>query len=195
MASPTRSMFGRKNRSLIACLAALLLLVGAGGFQIVKAQTQTQTITCYGGFGEEVVPPVLMTSLSTVENPVIPKNITTGQPMLRDDLVDYVQSMPAAIRLGKALFWDMQVGSDNKTACATCHFQAGQDGRVRNQVNPGKNGQWDFGFGPNQDLIGSSFPFTILNVSDTDNITGSQGVRKAAFNGLSRTGAETTSPV
>jgi cytochrome c peroxidase len=27
--------------------------------------------------------------------------------------------------LGKALFWDMQVGSDSRTACASCHFHAG----------------------------------------------------------------------
>ena len=31
----------------------------------------------------------------------------------------------AAIALGKALLWDMQVGSDGKTACASCHFRAG----------------------------------------------------------------------
>ena len=40
-------------------------------------------------------------------------------------LGDYVADQNAAIRLGKALFWDMQAGSDGKTACATCHFQAG----------------------------------------------------------------------
>jgi len=187
-------MFHRKNRALLTCLAALLLFVSAAGVKVMQAQTQTTTSTCYGGFTEEAVPPVLLTSLQGIENPLLPKDLA-GQVVLRADLAAYVANLPAAIRLGKALFWDMQVGSDNKTACATCHFQAGQDGRVRNQVNPGKNGQWDFGFGPNQDLTGSSFPFTILNVSDTDNITGSQGVRKAAFNGLSRTGAETTSPV
>ena len=36
--------------------------------------------------------------------------------------------------LGKALFWDMQVGSDGIQACATCHFQAGADVRSKNQV-------------------------------------------------------------
>jgi cytochrome c peroxidase len=39
--------------------------------------------------------------------------------------------------LGKALFWDMQVGSDGITACASCHFNAGADNRVNNQVSPG----------------------------------------------------------
>ena len=185
-------MFRRKNRSLTACVAALLLLVGVGGFKAVTAQTQTTTYNCYGGFTEEAVPPILLTSLSAVENPVIPKNLTTGQGMLRDDLIDYVASLPAAIRLGKALFWDMQVGSDNKTACATCHWQAGQDGRTRNQVNPGPNGQWDNGFAPNADLASSQFPFTSPGVDTTDNIVGSQGVRKMAFGGLTRSGAEST---
>jgi cytochrome c peroxidase len=187
-------MFSRKNRSLLACAAALLLLVGVGGFKVL-AQTQTQTITCYGGFTEEAVPPILLTSLSAVDNPVIPKNLTTGQGMLRDDLIDYVASLPAAVRLGKALFWDMQVGSDNKTACATCHWQAGQDGRTRNQVNPGPNGQWDNGFAPNADVASSQFPFTSPGVDTTDNIVGSQGVRKMTFGGLSRSGAESTTLV
>jgi cytochrome c peroxidase len=38
--------------------------------------------------------------------------------------------------LGKALFWDQQVGSDG-TACASCHFHAGADARLKNQINPG----------------------------------------------------------
>ncbi len=42
-----------------------------------------------------------------------------------------------AVALGKALFWDMSVGSDG-VACATCHFHAGADGRTKNQFSPGK---------------------------------------------------------
>jgi cytochrome c peroxidase len=45
----------------------------------------------------------------------------------------FVQSRSAAVALGKALFWDMQLGSDGKTACATCHFHAGADNRDKNQ--------------------------------------------------------------
>src|SRR5512141_2524502 len=50
----------------------------------------------------------------------------------------YVKDKKAAVALGKALFWDMQVGSDG-VACATCHYHAGADHRSRNQVNPGLN--------------------------------------------------------
>ncbi|WP_329959176.1 cytochrome c peroxidase [Methylomonas rapida] len=41
-----------------------------------------------------------------------------------------------AIALGKALFWDMNVGSDGM-ACGSCHVHAGADIRIKNQLNPG----------------------------------------------------------
>ncbi|MFM8474861.1 MAG: cytochrome c peroxidase [Planctomycetaceae bacterium] len=56
------------------------------------------------------------------------------------NLADYVQDEEKAIALGKALFWDMQVGSDGKTACATCHWHAGADIRHHNTLNPGARG-------------------------------------------------------
>jgi len=51
-------------------------------------------------------------------------------------LGSYVTNRQAAIQLGKALFWDTNVGSDGM-ACASCHHHAGADIRVRNQVEPG----------------------------------------------------------
>ncbi|HEU4382872.1 MAG TPA: cytochrome c peroxidase [Anaeromyxobacteraceae bacterium] len=45
-----------------------------------------------------------------------------------------------AAALGKALFWDMQVGSDSVQACASCHFHAGADNRIKGQINSGING-------------------------------------------------------
>jgi len=49
---------------------------------------------------------------------------------------EIVKDQTALIQLGKALFWDMQVGSDGIQACATCHFSAGADIRARNQISP-----------------------------------------------------------
>src|SRR5215510_12981203 len=43
------------------------------------------------------------------------------------NLADFIVDRTAAIALGKALFWDMQVGSDGIQACASCHFRAGAD--------------------------------------------------------------------
>jgi len=51
-------------------------------------------------------------------------------------LADKPYALKVATLLGKAMFWDIQVGSDGM-ACASCHFQAGADGRVRNQLSPG----------------------------------------------------------
>jgi cytochrome c peroxidase len=48
-----------------------------------------------------------------------------------------VKDQAALVRLGKALFWDMQAGSDGVQSCATCHFNAGADSRSKNQISPG----------------------------------------------------------
>ncbi len=50
------------------------------------------------------------------------------------NLAKYVRDQTALVALGKALFWDSQVGSDGQTACATCHFHAGADHRLQNQL-------------------------------------------------------------
>ena len=50
------------------------------------------------------------------------------------DIVDAA----AAVRLGKALFWDVQTGGDGQVACASCHFHGGADSRLLNVLNPGR---------------------------------------------------------
>jgi cytochrome c peroxidase len=42
-------------------------------------------------------------------------------------LPTYIKDVNAAIQLGKALFWDMQVGNDSVQACESCHYRAGAD--------------------------------------------------------------------
>lgn len=105
----------------------------------------------------------------------------------------YVLNNAAAIKLGKALFWDMQVGSDGIQACATCHFHAGADNRNRNQMNPdtlGGSSTFYHGNGPNSTLTQANFPFFAPVDPDIDaplarpfnhNVTSSQGVRLAQF--------------
>src|SRR5690606_11170731 len=106
------------------------------------------------------------------------------------DLHKYIRDKPMAIALGKALFWDMQVGSDNIVACATCHFQAGADSRSKNQVNPGTQSllhdakRQEFDLGPNMQLTTSHFPLRVLTdpndrtspaVFNSDDVVSSQG--------------------
>jgi cytochrome c peroxidase len=52
------------------------------------------------------------------------------------DLAGIVKDRDWAAVLGKALFWDMSVGSDGM-ACASCHFHAGADARISNSLSPG----------------------------------------------------------
>lgn len=106
-------------------------------------------------------------------------------------LAEYVKDKPAAIALGKALFWDMQVGSDGVQACASCHFRAGADPRSKNQLSPGLKHvpQQDLNFktgGPNYQLTGLEFPLTRLAIAgqrgaldqatDSNDVVSSQGV-------------------
>lgn len=59
-----------------------------------------------------------------------------GGVPLPSNLHEFVKDQWAAVQLGKALFWDMQVGSDGVQACASCHFHAGTDNRIKNALNP-----------------------------------------------------------
>ena len=106
----------------------------------------------------------------------LPPTIGTlkGVEPLKPDVRDYIVDRIAAQQLGKAFFWDIQVGS-NGVACASCHFHAGADIRVRNQVNPGmKAGDNTFDArrggagisGPNKTLSASDFPFRLLEIPD-----------------------------
>ncbi|HET9551355.1 MAG TPA: hypothetical protein VFP50_00165 [Anaeromyxobacteraceae bacterium] len=88
-----------------------------------------------------------------------------------------------AMVLGKALFWDMQVGSDGVQSCGSCHAHAGADSRTKNQLNPNhvaitlvptstslEVGDTPLGVAPglaaNYDLKASDFPLHRVNALD-----------------------------
>lgn len=142
-------------RFLLTCLFAAAVLAQRGG----------------GGGGNGQNPPLV--SLKTVRPPA-PAGVDR-----------YVQDQTALIALGKALFWDMQAGSDGRTACASCHFHAGADHRLQNQLS-GANAP------VNQLLTAADFPFRLFtnpgnrNTLATDRriIAGSMGVIAADFAGV-----------
>lgn len=128
-----------------------------------------------------VVPPPALNPLNQITVPEPPQ------------LYQFVKNKNAAVRLGKAFFWDMQVGSDGIQACASCHFHAGADNRVKNTLNPGTRGG-DTTFqvkNPGETLQPSDFPFhkraqpddvqSSAVISDANDIVGSQGVRFSEF--------------
>jgi cytochrome c peroxidase len=159
------------------------------------------------GFGDVLFPPAVgalpfvpLAPLKVAPNPIFPPDPVTGAPKLRPDLsAFYIADAAAAVQLGKALFWDIQAGSDNRTSCATCHFQAGADVRSKNQLNPGPNGRFDGATKKNYQLTALDFPFvngppTAIR-SDFDNIAGSAGVRASTFKGITTAGVEQTNSV
>jgi cytochrome c peroxidase len=78
------------------------------------------------------------------------------------NLGDFVKDRRAAIVLGKAFYWEMQVGSDGKVACATCHHKAGTDSRIKNQIRPRSpltEGAVFIVGGPNATVAAGDFPF------------------------------------
>ena len=119
------------------------------------------------------------------------------------NLADFVADEKAALVLGKALFWDMQVGSDGVMACASCHFHAGADNRSRAQLSPGllrvsatgtssPDNTFQTGTTTRQ-LQPEDFPFHKLRspdnrdsavLRDSNDVVGSQGVSNFRFRGL-----------
>jgi cytochrome c peroxidase len=132
----------------------------------------------------QVVPPPTFFPLNQIAVPEPP------------NLFQFVKDKFAAIRLGKALFWEMQAGSDGIQACGSCHFHAGADNRIRNSVNPGsKAGDSTFQVrGPNETLLPEDFPFHQRQnpdfqsspvLRDANDVVGSQGVKLTRFLGIS----------
>ncbi|MEI7702500.1 MAG: cytochrome c peroxidase, partial [Planctomycetia bacterium] len=136
--------------------------------------------------------------ISQVEvfSPLSPPGALDSLPVpLPPNLMDFVADKDKAIALGKAFFWDMQVGSDGRTACASCHWHAGADVRTVNTANPGKSGSLFRGV--NKTLKSSDFPFhkfkdptvpgdSVSNpvIADVREVIGSQGVITANFAGV-----------
>src|SRR5512143_3133762 len=143
----------------------------------------TATVFTAGiSYAQVAVPPPTFLPLNQIRVPEPP------------NLFKYVKDKQAAIKLGKAFFWDMQVGSDGIQACASCHFHAGADNRMKNTINPGtRSAVTDTTFqvrGPNETLQPTDFPFHQRQnpdfqnspvIRDFNDVVGSQGVHFTQF--------------
>lgn len=121
-----------------------------------------------------------------------PGTLKALRPRSIPELGTYVRDRRAAIALGKALFWDMQVGSDGIQSCGSCHFRAGADPRSINQANPGgaNNPDLTVNVGINHELSAADFPLHQLAdptsrssqiLRDNDDVISSQGVKLTRF--------------
>jgi cytochrome c peroxidase len=133
--------------------------------------------------------------VGAADDPPRPPSLKTVAVPEPANLGEFVRDRTAAIVLGKALFWDMQVGSDGVQACASCHFRAGADPRSRNQVNPGSrriaadgvadpDTTFEAPLAPNRTLQASDFPLS----PGSNDVVSSQGIARFVFGGLLRTG-------
>jgi cytochrome c peroxidase len=165
-------------------MTVTMIVIALGFYGMVRAQSGAPTVT---------IPLRPLASLSSVQVPPV------------FGLEGILADRTAAIQLGKALFWDMQAGSDDIQACASCHFNAGADSRAINEVNPGQaggdntfqlgihlNGQIgpNYHYKPGTSAAGfggfhdGDFPFhKVANpddrysvISDVNDVSGSQGV-------------------
>ena len=170
------------NQNVVTGVKSNAKWIAALGLSGIAIATQFANIQPAVAQVPPVDAPLPLTPLSSVAVP------------MPADLDVYIKDRAAAIKLGKALFWEQQAGSDG-TACASCHYQAGADGRDRNQVAMGPDGKFDNGHAVNFQLkLDTHFPFTkfqdALNnaspkIRSSNDIVGSQGVFKSDFLGLS----------
>jgi cytochrome c peroxidase len=170
---------GSKTARLV--VAATAVYVGAFAMVGVRAQTDKRPM----------VPPTSLLKLAVVQPP---------------NIGDFIQDNQAAIVLGKALFWEIQASSDNTLACASCHFHAGADDRIKNELDPNMRNTAAAPIpttfnpmatankgGPNYTLRAGDFPFHQLAdpndresqvTFDSNDVVGSQGVYAADFDRL-----------
>ena len=109
------------RRLMATSIATVLLSLFAIFFIYDQGHAQSPIVA----LNTPVIPLRPIASLSTVPVPSV------------RGLQGFVTDETAAIALGKALFWDMQAGSDGVQACGTCHFNSGADSRAVNALSPG----------------------------------------------------------
>src|SRR5262245_26326519 len=155
-----------RDRMLRAAAVALVVQMAAAGTLVQPAAAQAPA--CKPGKDNELNTQICSLIGQTPRPPTL-----DGQDLVAAGVIT---NRLAAQQLGKALFWDIEVGSDGQ-ACASCHYHAGADIRITNQVDPGINANPpDLSFGtrvngaptgPNQTLSARDFPFRqLVDIND-----------------------------
>ncbi|HWO20504.1 MAG TPA: cytochrome c peroxidase [Kofleriaceae bacterium] len=179
------------KNALLGMLALQALVVGCALDEVQESEIE-------GAARKITIPRVSDPPLqSDLRN--LPGDLSAVSVPLPPNLGDFIADTDAAIALGKALFWDMQVGSDGVQACASCHFRAGADPRSKNSVSPGLKHvpQADTSFtrgAPNYQLTPADFPLTQLatpgvrgaldSARDNNDVVSSQGVHYSGSSGV-----------
>ena len=163
----------------------------------------------------QVITFLIVTNEACAQGDISDQNMKGLKVAITDGLISgnspIVTNKQSAIQLGKALFWEMRVGSDG-VACASCHFHAGADNRKHNQLNPGmlnlSNPATASSFninllnegGPNYSLKAGDFPlFRFADPASkysnvlfsTDDVIGSAGAFMQTFQGVNESDSAT----
>lgn len=189
-----------RGPTLAACTAAV-------GLALTSCSDATGSISAEHGTAErELVTPAPVAGSPSIDPLLHTRSLKSVHIPDPPDLGRFVRDRGALLVLGKALFWDQQLGSDGQ-ACASCHFKGGADNRRINQLNPGfRSGAgggaiFGSGYGVLRNLTGGAgyhltkddFPFRVLAnpddrdsavLRDVDDIASSLGVFPARFVGL-----------
>ncbi len=129
-------------------------------------------------------------SATTVLADSMPTSLALESVPEPSNISDFIKNKSAAVALGKALFWEMRVGGDGQESCATCHFHAGADTRIKNQLGPAHDRVGFHSSALNDTVSLSDFPFTVhSDASDRDSsltrdvrdVMSSAGVMSANF--------------
>ena len=181
----------------VAAAAAVFAIVLVSALATTGARVRAQGFTPQFELG--LPPNVLNGGLGSMRTLRVPQPQDSGTG--GDALATYVANQQALIALGKALFWEQSVGSDG-IACASCHFHAGADNRVKNALDPDLRGVPPGEFnpatptasgnvgGPNYTLAAADFPFHRLQdpldrnsfvLYDSSDVVSSQGVFATQF--------------
>jgi len=150
--------------------------------------TSALLLLSFNGIAQAVEPIIH----APIEPPTSLKFLNRPEP---SNLSQFIANKSEAIALGKALFWEMRVGGDGKTACASCHFSAGSDSRIKNTIGAAPRFNGLTRDKVNSTLAPHDFPFTKFSdpnnqnsalIRDVRNVVGAQGVTTTNFVSVTR---------
>jgi cytochrome c peroxidase len=184
----------KKSPSDAASFLARFMIVICSLSLVLPASIFTAGTAGAQNIGPDPNAPFSLKRVRLIEPPGLVGFLNVANP---NDQTQVNTAKAYAFALGKALLWDLQVGSDGKTACASCHFRAGTDHRRTGTLNPGANGAFNVVsratrtvIGPTGTLTGGEFPFHQRNnpeflnskvIQDYDDAVGAQGIRLQQF--------------
>jgi cytochrome c peroxidase len=174
----TNRFFAHSHRALafgLGAAAAVVSLVACSSSSAPSAPSVSEQVSIAAQGLESLAPAALQQRLLGSD----PFDL---RPLSREPVPQptngHIINQAAAVRLGKAFFWDIQAGSDGQQACGACHASFGTDHRTFNTINPGGDGIFDA-----LGVTGVNQTYTpgVIDQNVSDDAIGTQGVATRTF--------------